>query len=49
MSKPIDQALVRHVGKLSRIALSDAQTGRFRGQLAAILSYFDKLDRKSVV
>ena len=43
MPNPIDETLVRHVGKLSRIALSDQEVATFGPQLAAILSYFDKL------
>ncbi len=43
MSNPIDEKLVRHVGKLSRIALRDEQVARFGEQLGAILTYFDKL------
>ena len=45
MAQTIDDKLVRHVGKLSRIALTDAQVELFGGQLAAILSYFDKLNQ----
>lgn len=45
MSSSIDPALVRHVAKLSRIALSDAQAELFGGQLAGILRYFDKLQQ----
>ena len=43
MSKTIDAELVRHIGKLSRIELTDAQVETFAGQLASILDYFDKL------
>ena len=43
MSKTIDAALVRHIGKLSRIELSDQQVDMFAAQLGSILSYFDKL------
>ena len=43
MAKKIDLDLVRHIGKLSRIELSDRQVETFAGQLAAILDYFDKL------
>ncbi|MFA6133640.1 MAG: Asp-tRNA(Asn)/Glu-tRNA(Gln) amidotransferase subunit GatC [Phycisphaerae bacterium] len=43
MSKTIDAQLVRHIGKLSRIELTDAQVETFAGQLAGILDYFDKL------
>ena len=43
MHKPIDQDVVRHIGKLSRIELSDEQVTTFGRQLAEILGYFDKL------
>ncbi len=43
MGKTIDLELVRHIGKLSRIDLSDQQVQTFSRQLAAILEYFDKL------
>jgi aspartyl-tRNA(Asn)/glutamyl-tRNA(Gln) amidotransferase subunit C len=43
MSKTIDADLVRHIGKLSRIELTAQQVDTFAGQLASILSYFDKL------
>ena len=45
MSKTIDEALVRHIGKLSRIELSDEQVHTFGRQLASILEYFDKLQQ----
>ena len=44
MSKKIDAELVRHIGKLSRIELSDEQVEVFRRQLAGILDYFGKLE-----
>ena len=43
MGKTIDLETVRHIGKLSRIELTDQQAEKFTGQLAAILGYFDKL------
>ncbi len=43
MAKAIDLDLVRHIGKLSRIELTDAQVETFSRQLASILEYFDKL------
>ena len=43
MSKTIDLKLVRHIGKLSRIELTDQEAETFAHQLADILSYFDKL------
>ncbi len=39
----IDDPLVRHIGKLSRIELTDEQVAPFGRQLSAILEYFDKL------
>ena len=43
MSDVIDEKLVRHVSKLSRIALTDGQVGVFGSQLASVIRYFDKL------
>jgi len=43
MSKTVDEAAVRHIGKLSRIELTDEQVAAFGRQLASILEYFDKL------
>ena len=43
MVEKIDIELTRHIGKLSRIELTDEQVRKFSGQLAAILGYFDKL------
>lgn len=43
MSPTIDSDLVRHVGKLSRIALTDEEVETFSRQLGSILEYFDKL------
>jgi len=43
MSQTIDAALVRRIGKLSRIELSDADVEALAGQLGSILEYFDKL------
>ena len=43
MSPAIDADLVRHIGKLSRIELSEEQVEPLGRQLAAILEYFDKL------
>ena len=44
MSQTIDEAQVRHIGKLSRIELTDEQVATFGRQLGAILEYFDKLN-----
>jgi len=43
MSKEIDAATVRHIGKLGRIELSDKQVELFGHQLSSILGYFDKM------
>ena len=43
MPNTIDSDLVRHIGVLSRIELSDEQVGVLSGQLGSILGYFDKL------
>lgn len=45
MGPTIDVGLVRHVGKLSRIELTDAEVETFGRQLAAILEHFDKLQQ----
>lgn len=43
MKRTIDLKLVRHIGKLSRIELTDEQARAFGQQLGGILSYFSKL------
>ena len=43
MTQTIDEPLVRHIGKLSRIELTDEQVSTFGRQLSAILDYVDKL------
>jgi aspartyl/glutamyl-tRNA(Asn/Gln) amidotransferase C subunit len=43
MEKRIDEPLIRHIGKLSRIELTDQQVRTLAPQLEAILAYFDKL------
>jgi aspartyl-tRNA(Asn)/glutamyl-tRNA(Gln) amidotransferase subunit C len=43
MNGAIDEKTVRHIGKLSRIELTDEQVGLFGRQLGAILEYFNKL------
>ena len=40
---PIDLDLVRHIGRLSRIELTEEQVKTFSRQLGAILGHFDKL------
>jgi len=39
----IDLQIVRHIGRLSRIELTDEQVATFSRQLGSILEYFDKL------
>ena len=39
---------VKHVAKLARLALSDAELQRLTGQLESILDYVDKLGRADV-
>jgi len=43
MSKTIDLDMVRHIGRLARIELTDEQARTFARQLGGILEYFDKL------
>ncbi len=43
MAEKIDADKVRHIGKLSRIELTDEQVDQFGQQLSDILVYFDKL------
>jgi aspartyl-tRNA(Asn)/glutamyl-tRNA(Gln) amidotransferase subunit C len=45
MSQPVDVDLVRHIGRLSRIELTDDQVATLSRQLGAILEYFDKLQQ----
>ena len=44
MSAEITADVVRHIGKLSRIELSDAEVETFARQLGDVLKYFDKLN-----
>lgn len=43
MPETIDPDQVRHIGKLSRIELTEQQVQTFGRQLADIIRYFDKL------
>ena len=45
MTETIDENLVRRIGKLSRIELTNEQVQTFGRQLADILGYFDKLQQ----
>jgi aspartyl/glutamyl-tRNA(Asn/Gln) amidotransferase C subunit len=40
----LDIAAVRHVAKLARLRLEDAEAERYRGQLASILGHISKLN-----
>lgn len=42
--RKIDEAQVRKVAKLSRLALTDAEVQEFTGQLSAILGYVEKMN-----
>ncbi|MCE5276560.1 MAG: Asp-tRNA(Asn)/Glu-tRNA(Gln) amidotransferase subunit GatC [Planctomycetaceae bacterium] len=44
MSKNVDEALVRHIGVLARVELTDPEVESHAAQLGAILEYFDKLN-----
>jgi aspartyl-tRNA(Asn)/glutamyl-tRNA(Gln) amidotransferase subunit C len=44
MTIPIDDKLVRHIGTLGRIRLSDEEVAQFGKQLADILGYIEKLN-----
>lgn len=48
MPEPISEADVRHVAKLARLKLSDAQVAHFTEQLAHILGHIDKLQEVDV-
>ena len=43
MSTRIDEKLIRHIGLLSRIELTEEQVGLFGPQFADIVAYMDKL------
>lgn len=40
----IDDSVVAHVARLSRLELTDEERARFRDQLGSILEYFRQLD-----
>jgi len=48
MADVIDHDLVRHVGKLARIRLSDAEVDTFSRQLGQILDYVRQLNELDV-
>jgi aspartyl-tRNA(Asn)/glutamyl-tRNA(Gln) amidotransferase subunit C len=43
MARKIDEAMVRHIGRLARLNLSDEEVARFGAQLESVLAYMDKL------
>lgn len=43
MSEVIDEKLVRHVAKLARLAVTDADVAKFATQFAQILEYFEQM------
>jgi len=43
MSDPIDEATVRHVAKLARLRLADAEVTQARADLASVLSHVAEL------
>ena len=45
MSGKIDEKLIRHIGLLSRIELTEEQVVTFGRQLADIVAYMDKLQQ----
>ena len=44
----VDQATVRRIAHLSRIAVSDAEVPHLQGELNAILAFVEKLDEVDV-
>ena len=44
MAEKLTEDQVRHVAKLSRLRLSDAEVHQFAGQLSAVLDYVSKLN-----
>jgi aspartyl-tRNA(Asn)/glutamyl-tRNA(Gln) amidotransferase subunit C len=44
----LDEQQVRHVAKLSRLRLSDAEVQHFSDQLSAVLTYISKLNELDV-
>ncbi|MBS0195327.1 MAG: Asp-tRNA(Asn)/Glu-tRNA(Gln) amidotransferase subunit GatC [Planctomycetes bacterium] len=43
MAEPISNEYVRKVANLSRLALSDAEVDEYRGRLAAVIGYVERL------
>lgn len=40
---PLTSAQVRHIAKLARLTLSDAEVGKYSTELTSILDYIDRL------
>ncbi|MFO0971974.1 MAG: Asp-tRNA(Asn)/Glu-tRNA(Gln) amidotransferase subunit GatC [Phycisphaerae bacterium] len=43
MSAPIDEQVVRHIARLARLELSDAEVARYTRELAEVVAYMDQL------
>lgn len=48
MPEPLSLAQVRHVARLARLHLSDAQLESFRGQLSSVLDHIAKISELDV-
>ncbi len=48
MSIQVDEKLVRHIAKLSRLALTDDEVRLFTSQLGQVLGYVDQLSSVNV-
>ena len=47
--EPVTPELVRHIAKLSRLALDEAHVARYAGQLESILGYVDQIKSADVI
>ena len=48
MSDQLSQEQVRHVARLSRLTLSEAEAAHFAGQLSSVLDYINKLNELNI-
>lgn len=48
MTSPIDESAVRHIARLARLELSDAEVHQYTAQLAEILAYVQQLSAVDV-
>ncbi len=48
MGGKLDESEIRHIAHLARLRLTDEETAQYAHQLAAILSYMDKLSELNV-